>query len=168
MAEPRWLDPEEQTIWRAYVLATRLLWGELERDMQRGAGMPLTYYEILSTLSEAESGALRMTELSTILQVSPSRLSHAISRLTEWGLVRREVCSSDRRGWIAVLTDEGLARVREAAPIHVESVRRHLFDRLTRSQIEQLGEIGQALLERDVDGIPQAEDPSPSAGRRVV
>ena len=146
MAEPRWLSPEERETWLAYLLATRLLWGQFERDMQRGAGMPLTYYEILSVLSEHPEHALRMADISNLLQVSPSRLSHAVSRLEEAGWIRRELCPSDRRGWIAVLTEAGMATVQSPAPIHVESVRSHLFDQLTPSQIEQLGQISRSLL----------------------
>jgi DNA-binding MarR family transcriptional regulator len=147
MTDTRWLTAREQEAWRAYVLSTRRLWSELERDMQRTGGMPLTYYEILSTLSEAPNRALRMAELSSNLQVSPSRLSHAVARLEENGFVRREVCPSDRRGWIATLTEEGFARLLETAPVHVESVRRHLFDHLTHEQVDELRAISRALLE---------------------
>jgi DNA-binding MarR family transcriptional regulator len=153
MPEPRWLTPAERENWVAYLLATRLLWARLERDMQRGAGMPLTYYEILSVLSETPGHAMRMTDLSAALQVSPSRLSHAASRLEESGLIRRERASAgrpysptDRRGWVAVLTDEGMAVVQKAAPIHVQSVRTQLFDRLSPAQMNQLGEISRTLL----------------------
>ena len=163
MGEPRWLSPEERESWVAYLIATRLLWAEFERDMQRGAGMPLTYYEILSMLSEVPGHALRMAELSSMLQVSPSRLSHAMSRLEESGWVRRELCPSDRRGWIAILTEEGMSAVRAAAPTHVESVREHLFDQLTPAQVEQLGEISRALLSHLAPGINLAREISEQA-----
>ena len=123
--------------------------------------MPLTYYEILSMLSEVPGHAMRMTELSTVLQVSPSRLSHAVSRLEESGLVRRELCPSDRRGWVAILTEEGMKEVRSAAPTHVESVREHLFDQLTPAQIAQLGEISKALLSHLAPGIDLSREVSP-------
>jgi DNA-binding MarR family transcriptional regulator len=151
--EPRWLSEDERDIWVPYLIATRVLWSLLERDMQRGADMPLTYYEILSVLSEVPERAARMVDLSNALQVSPSRLSHAVSRLQENGLVRRESCASDRRSWRVVLTEEGLDAVREAAPVHVESVRCRLFDQLTPQQLAQLGEISRALLARLAPGL---------------
>jgi DNA-binding MarR family transcriptional regulator len=144
--EPRWLSDEERQDWVAYLLATRLLWGQLERDMQRGAGMPLTYYEMLSVLSEEPGRSLRMAELSSRLRVSASRLSHAVSRLEEFRWLRRELSAGDRRSWVANLTDEGMEVVRAAAPIHVESVRNCLFDRLSPMQLHELGEISRALL----------------------
>ncbi len=156
MTEPRWLRPDEQVDWMSFVLATRLLWGQLERDLQRDAHLPVAYYEILSTLSEIQGHALSLSQLGTLLQVSPSRLSHAMSRLEETGWVRRELCGGDRRKWKAVLTDAGMAVLRAAAPVHVESVRTHLLDPLTPAQVAQLGEISRALLAHLAPGLDVA------------
>jgi DNA-binding MarR family transcriptional regulator len=166
MAEPRWLNSQDQEVWISYLVATRLLWSQFERDLQREARLPLTYYEILSVLSEVEGRSLSLSQLATVLQVSPSRLSHAVSRMEESGWIRREMCPLDRRKWNAVLTDEGLTVLRAAAPAHVESVRTHLFDRLTPAQVEQLGEISRALLTHLAPGfdVSRAMAPSPEDG----
>jgi DNA-binding MarR family transcriptional regulator len=144
--EPRWLDDEERETWLAWVFASRLLWEELERDLQRDADLTFGYYDILVMLSDAPNRTRRMNELADATQSSRSRLSHAISRLEEFGWVRREQCESDRRGALAVLTDEGFAALEAAAPLHVESVRRHLFDQLTREEQRQLLQICDRLL----------------------
>jgi DNA-binding MarR family transcriptional regulator len=156
MTEPRWLRPDEQANWMSFVIAMRLLWSQFERDLQRDAHLPVAYYEILSTLSEIQGHALSLSHLATLLQVSPSRLSHAMSRLEETGWIRREICAGDRRKWNAVLTDEGMAVLRAAAPVHVESVRTHLLDQLTLAQVEQLGEISRALLAHLAPGLDVA------------
>ena len=143
----RWLDDDERRTWLGWVLSTRLLWEEFERDLQRDAGMPFSYYEILVMLSEAPDRALRMSELADATQSSRSRLSHAVTRLEEFGWVRRQSCPSDRRGALAVLTDEGFVALDAAAPYHVESVRLHLFDQLSSVQQQQLREISDVLLE---------------------
>ena len=39
---PRWLDADERRVWLAWVIATRLLWAQLERDLQQDAGMPFS------------------------------------------------------------------------------------------------------------------------------
>jgi DNA-binding MarR family transcriptional regulator len=144
--EPRWLDDAERQTWLAWVFASRLLWEELERDLQRDADLTFGYYDILVMLSEAPDRTRRMNELADATQSSRSRLSHAISRLEEMGWVRREQCESDRRGALAVLTDEGFAALEAAAPLHVESVRQHLFDQLTREEQRQLRQICDRLL----------------------
>ena len=144
--ETRWLDAEEQKAWRAWLYSSMLLQDRLERELTHEAGIPHAYYEILVQLSEAPGRMLRMSQLADQALSSRSRLSHAVSRLEERGWVRRQVCEEDGRGQLAVLTDEGFAALEAAAPIHVESVRTHLFDQLTPEQVAALRDIGETLL----------------------
>lgn len=145
MTDTRWLDEEEQRTWRAFLEATQLLIDQLDRELQRDAGLPHTYYEILVRLSESPGRSMRMSELAERSLSSRSRLSHAAARLEETGLVRREPCPQDRRGALAVLTEKGFAALEAAAPGHVEGVRRHLFDRLSTAQVRQLRSISEAI-----------------------
>jgi len=144
--QTRWLDDDERATWLSFVFGTRLFWDEVERDLQRDAQLPFGYYEILVMLSDAPGHTLRMSDLADATQSSRSRLSHAVARLEREGWVRREECPTDRRGANAVLTDAGFAALEAAAPSHVESVRRHLFDQLSPTQIEQLRSICDTLL----------------------
>ncbi|MBQ0904564.1 MarR family winged helix-turn-helix transcriptional regulator [Micromonospora sp. U21] len=143
----RWLDPDEQRTWRAFLTASRALMDTLDRELQRDAGMPHAYYEILVRLSEAPDRRLRMSELAEATGSSRSRLSHAVARLEAAGWVRREECATDRRGQVALLTDAGFATLAAAAPGHVEGVRRHLFDALSPAQVDQLRRISETLAE---------------------
>jgi DNA-binding MarR family transcriptional regulator len=143
----RWLDDEEQATWRAFLHATRALMDTLDRELQHDAGMPHAYYEILVHLSEAPERNLRMSELADACGSSRSRLSHAVARLEEAGWVRRQDCPTDRRGQLAVLTEEGYQKLVDAAPGHVEAVRTHLFERLSADQVAQLRKISQAVID---------------------
>jgi DNA-binding MarR family transcriptional regulator len=145
MTETRWLDEREQATWRAFLDGTRLLFAQLDRELQHEVGIPLAYYDILARLSEAPAWTLRMSELAEQSQYSRSRISHAVARLEERGWVRRDRCPTDRRGQFAVLTDAGFAVLAAAAPGHVDSVRRHLLDPLTRAQVDELGRISAAV-----------------------
>ena len=145
-ASTRWLDAEEQRAWRAYMYSWMLLEDRLDRELTRETGISHAYYEILVQLSESPDRQLRMSELADRSGSSRSRLSHAVSRLEERGWVRRQVCEEDGRGQLAVLTDDGFAALEAAAPIHVESVRRHLFDQLTPEQVEHVRDFGETLL----------------------
>ncbi len=140
----RWLDESEQAIWRAYLESHWLFFDRIDRDLQT-SGMSHGYYEVLVRLSEADGHRLRMSELASRSQSSRSRLSHAVNRLEEAGWVRREASACDARGAEAVLTDEGMAALEAAAPMHVEGVRTHLFDQLTPKQVVALGEISRAI-----------------------
>lgn len=148
------MSDDEQCTWRAFLAAVRLLTAELDRELQRDADMPHTYYEILVALSEAPDRTLRMSELAEQSQSSRSRLSHAVSRLEENGWVERRGCPTDRRGALAVLTDTGFAVLETAAPGHVEAVRRNLFDQLSPEQVTELGRISVAVR----DGLIEAAD----------
>ncbi|MGE3272142.1 MAG: MarR family winged helix-turn-helix transcriptional regulator [Chloroflexota bacterium] len=144
-ADAPWLTAGESRAWRAFLLATQLLMDQLDRELQHAADMPHTYYGILVVLSEQPDHAARMTEIADLLRFSRSRLTHAIARLEERGWVQRVVCPTDRRGTFAVITEAGLAALADAAPGHVAGVRRHVFDRLTPEQVEQLREISEAI-----------------------
>ena len=144
--EPRWLDAEEQKAWRAWLFSTLLLQDRLDRELTHSTGISHAYYEILVALSETPGRMMRMSELADRCLSSRSRLSHAVSRLEERGWVRRQVCAEDGRGQLAVLTDDGFAALEAAAPVHVESVRTHLFDQLTPQQVESMRDIGETLL----------------------
>ena len=153
----RWLSDEEQQVWRAFLGANKLVFEQLDRELQQGAGIPHAYYEILVRLSEAPERALRMSALADRSQSSRSRLSHAVSRLEENGWVVRRSCADDKRGQVAHLTDEGFAALAAAAPGHVEGVRAHVFDPLTPEQVKQLREISTAMVDAVLAG-PDAPD----------
>jgi DNA-binding MarR family transcriptional regulator len=142
----RWLDAEEQRTWRAWLYSSLLLQDRLDRELTRETGISHAYYEILVQLSEAPDRRMRMSQLADECLSSRSRLSHAVSRLEERGWVRRQVCAEDGRGQLAVLTDEGFAALEGAAPVHVESVRMHLFDQLSPEQVAAMRDLGETLL----------------------
>lgn len=142
----RWLSASEQKAWRAYLEATTLLFDALDRQLQRDAGIPHAYYEILVRLSESECRSMRMSELADATRSSRSRLSHAVARLEERGWLKRVECATDKRGQVAVLTDTGYAALVDAAPGHVEAVRKHMIDQLSAEQISQLEQIGAVIV----------------------
>ena len=141
----RWLTPKEQRAWRAYIAASHLLEDAIDRQLQQDAGMPHLYYSILANLSEAQERRLRMTDLAEGLKITRPRLTYAVTRLEKDGLVRRESCHWDKRGSIAVLTEEGMAEVERAARTVSTCPGAALFDRLTPEQVEQLEEISRAI-----------------------
>jgi DNA-binding MarR family transcriptional regulator len=139
VTEPRWLDEAQQQAWRTYLAATQMLHARLGRELQSAHGLTMNDYEILVRLSDAPERRIRMTDLAELTLLSKSRLSHQITRMEQAGTVRREGCPTDQRGTFAVLTEEGWHRLAEAAPTHVESVRRYLVDVLTAEELQIIG-----------------------------
>ncbi|MDJ1135168.1 MarR family winged helix-turn-helix transcriptional regulator [Streptomyces iconiensis] len=133
----RWLTEDEQRAWRTHLEVSRLLMYQLERDLQP-FGLTLNDYEILVNLSESEDRRMRMSDLAAATLQSKSRLSHQITRMEKAALVHRENCESDKRGLFAVLTDHGWNTMREVAPHHVASVRRHFIDQMGPEELTRL------------------------------
>jgi DNA-binding MarR family transcriptional regulator len=154
--EPRWLDEQQQDVWREYLRASRLLEAALDRDLQ-AHGLQLSEYEILSMLSEHPDRRLRMSVIAELVVQSRSRLTHTAGRLESRGWVRREACIGDRRGVELVLTETGFAELTRTAPTHVESVRVNLLDHLSREDLLALGR-AMAAISKGIEGTGVCDD----------
>lgn len=102
----------------------------LSADLEREQRMTASEYATLRHLSEAPCGMLRMSELAQVCDMSLSGMTRLADKLESLGYLRRLKCPDDARGSNAVLTERGLARLQEAWPSHLASVRRHIFDHL--------------------------------------
>jgi DNA-binding MarR family transcriptional regulator len=133
-----WLTDAQMKGWRAYIEGSLRLNARLEDDLRAATGLTMADYNVLVVLSEAPGHRLRMGELAERLVFSPSRLTYQVSSMEKRGLVRRESCPADRRGSEAVLTGDGLAKLRDSAPHHVASVRERLINLLDESELAAL------------------------------
>ncbi|MDZ4827072.1 MAG: MarR family transcriptional regulator [Actinomycetota bacterium] len=140
----RWLSEPEMRAWKALVSRTYRLLGELDKELQAEHGLTLAEYEVLVLLSEEPNHSARMTDLAARVNISPSGMTRRVDGLVRKGWVERAQCPEDRRGSFAVLTDEGFAQLRAAAPSHVRGVREHFVDQLSERQLANLA----AALER--------------------
>ena len=140
-SETHWLSADEMRSWRAYIAGNQRLMDQMNKDLQAKHDMTLAEYRILIMLSEAPGNSLRMSDLADGVLSSRSRLTHQIRRMEEQGMVRRSTCEDDGRGVLAHLTDEGRRRHEEAAPTHVDGVRRNFIDLLTPEQLSVVGTV---------------------------
>ena len=143
--EPRWLDAEESQDWRALARMLVRLPTALDAQLRRDAGISHFEYQVLALLSEAPGRTLRMSALATQAEGSLPRLSQVVARLEQRGWVRRTPDPADGRYTLATLTDQGQAKVTQAAPGHIQEVRRLVLDPLTKTQSRQLREIGRRI-----------------------
>jgi DNA-binding MarR family transcriptional regulator len=157
----QWLADDEQRAWRGLVQMTSRLDARLNRELQQSSGLSLADYDVLVLLTEAPDGRLRMFELVDELQWEQSRLSHHVARMQRRGLVAREECTTDKRGAFVVLTDAGREAIEKAAPGHVDTVRRLVFDGLSRQQVAML----ETFVGRVLSRLAPAEEAGPAGGR---
>ncbi|MBA3232995.1 MAG: MarR family transcriptional regulator [Propionibacteriales bacterium] len=132
--------------WRRFLQAHAVVVRRLEADLMAEHQLPLASYDVLVQLVEAPERRLRMTELAGRVLLSRSGLTRLVDRLEQEGLVRREACGSDARGLFAVLTDEGLQRLRDASPTHLRGVATYAVGQLDEAQVSALCDICSTML----------------------
>lgn len=150
-APVRWLDPDEERAWRAFRRVMIAVQTATARDLA-AIGLSEPDYEVLSTLSERPAHTSTLGEQADKMGWSRSRLSRHATRMEARRLLRRAPDPDDGRGCLLVLTREGMQALENAAPVHLESVRRHFIDHLTAGDLAALEEIA-----RKVE-VPQLDD----------
>jgi DNA-binding MarR family transcriptional regulator len=121
----------------AYSTVTR----ELSASLVANHGLTINDYSCLLLLSRASEEGMRRIDLANELRLSPSGITRLLDRLEDQGLVGKGACKEDARVSYAILTDTGLAKLKEAAPGHVEDIERQLADLLDEDEMRTLTEL---------------------------
>lgn len=93
-------------------------------------------FDVLIRLARSPGHGLRMTDLAGQACLSTSGVTRIIDRLERAGLVRREACASDRRGYLTVLTDAGRQRLEEVVPSLTEGIEEHFTGALPPEELD--------------------------------
>ncbi len=134
----RRLSADELAAWRGFLRVHSSLFHELDADLSATHDLPLRSYEVLLLLEDAPERRLRMTDLSRSVLLSPSGVTRLVDRLEREGLVGRERCPEDGRGYFAVLTEAGDRRLQDARATHLAGVRRLFLDQLADADLRRL------------------------------
>ncbi len=151
------LTPTELHAWRGLLRTHALVVKRLDAELEAAHDLPLTSYEVLLHLDAAEGTRMRMCDLAEGIMLSRSGLTRLVDRLEREGLVERVSCSDDARGAFARLTEAGTAKLREAAPVHLEGIRRHFLAHLTAEQLRVLAELWDAVAGAAAAGAPRCD-----------
>jgi DNA-binding MarR family transcriptional regulator len=144
---PRWLEADEKAAWDGFIRMQETLVGRLSRLLQSDSGMSASDYLVLVNLTATDDGRMRFLELARLVNWEKSRMSHQVRRMAKRGLVAREECPDDARGAFIVATPAGYAAIEEAAPLHVEHVRRLFVDALTPNQLRTFARLSQRVVD---------------------
>ncbi len=131
-------DDDCVAAWRALLLAEDSVLRAIGVDLDTAGAIPLTWYDVLLELNAAADRRLRMAELASRTVLSRTRISRLVDELVAGGLVAREPDPADGRASFAVLTPNGRAALRKAAPVYLAGIRRHFTDHLAASERAQL------------------------------
>ena len=150
------LSARELSVWRTFLRAHASITRQLEHDLAAHHMLPLPSYDVLLQLAESPQRRLRMTDLAERVLLSRSGLTRLVDRLSAEGLVSREACLDDARGTFTVITEAGLARLREAAPTHLRGVEEYVTRRLSPVELDALGRLLRKLLP-EADAVAVAD-----------
>jgi DNA-binding MarR family transcriptional regulator len=132
------LDERELRAWRGMIRVHAALTKALDADLESVHGLPLSSYEVLMYLNDAEDGRMRMRDLAASVILSRSGLTRLVDRLEREGLIRRESCPSDARGAYAVLTPAGVSKLAVARDTHLAGVRSLFLAHFSADELELL------------------------------
>ncbi len=155
--DPRWLDDAQQHSWRALMMGMTLLLERLDDDLRREHHMSLNEYEVLVRLSERPGRAMRMAHLADAMAHSRSRVTHTVARMESAGYISRGTTPEDGRGVIATMTEKGYELLVDAAPCHVESVRRNVVDLVAGDDFAAVGRVFDRIADHLVTRHPESE-----------
>ena len=161
-AEPKWLDDREDRAWRSFIHAHHELFLRLQRHLQADSGLILAEYEVLAVLSQQPDACMSAQELGGMLRWEKSRLSHQVRRMQQQGLVTREPNPADARSCLVRLLPAGRRTIEEAAPWHVEHVRRDFIELLSPAELDVLIAVNERVLGH-LAGEAVLEDPPQEA-----
>lgn len=142
------LTERQAAAWASYQRMRTQLSGRLGRELMRETGLSEADYEILTAIVESPDGSARSLALRCGLDWEKSRLSHQLRRMTERGLVVREECLEDNRGFVVRASEAGRAAAAAARRHHEDAVRRYVADVLSPEQLDSLGSIADTVLEK--------------------
>ena len=142
--------------WQALLRAHASLLRDLATELPTCTGLTLGDFDVLAQLAGG-GGELRMTDLAARAFSSRSGMTRRVDRLVEEGLVRRTGTESDARSVVVSLTDQGLERLRETVPVHLEGIRKRFVDQLSDEELEML----ERVLQKVTPGLLVRLSPSP-------
>jgi DNA-binding MarR family transcriptional regulator len=123
--------------WTSLLQAHATLLRRLEVDLAESTGLALADFDVLAQLANA-GGELRMTELAARALISRSGMTRRVARLVDEGLVRRANADEDRRAVVVTLTDAGVVRLTETAPVHLRGVSELFVAQLDEQELAAL------------------------------
>ena len=150
----RRLDELQFRAWRAFLYAYSEVVPTLDRELISAQSLSLNQFEVLTWLRRAGERGLRMSDLASRVVLSPSGVTRAVDQLERKGLVERCVFEGDKRGYLATLTAEGRALLRKATTDHLQGVREHFLNHLSRTELEHLATALGAVLDGEGSPLP--------------
>ena len=149
MAQDAISEADQQThlkMWRSFLKAHSTVVKHLESRMQEQHGLPLAWWDVLLQLADGPDGRLRMGELAESVLLTRSGITRLVDRMIREGLVAREPCPGDRRGYYAVITQDGLDTIEKVGPDHSKDAWEVFLGHISQEEAALLGQVFSRVL----------------------
>jgi DNA-binding MarR family transcriptional regulator len=160
------LDELQFRAWRAFIYAYSVVVPTLDQELIDAQGISFNQFEVLVWLRRAGTDGLRMSDLASRVVLSPSGVTRAVDQLERKGLVERCVFEGDKRGYLATLTPEGKTFLRKATRFHLQGLREHFLNHLNRTQLKQLADALEAILDGEGSPLPPLTSSTKSSEKK--
>ncbi len=140
-------DERAIAAWRAVLLAQDRVVRAIDRDLAEAGLVPLSWYDVLLELHNADHGCLRMQDLGERVVLSRSRVSRLVDELERRGLVERRPDPTDGRATLARLTPPGRATFRRAAKVYLRGIDEHFNSQLDPAERDVISQALQRVID---------------------
>jgi DNA-binding MarR family transcriptional regulator len=140
------LSAEELGAWRGMLRVHTALVRALDAELAAAHDLPLSSYDVLTTLESAPGRKRRMAELADSVLLSRSGMTRLVDRLVEAKLIERDTCTDDGRGTYARLTDKGAEVLATARPTHLDGVRERFLRHFDEDELVMLAQMWERVI----------------------
>jgi DNA-binding MarR family transcriptional regulator len=145
------LRADTLTAWRLFLTAHAQIIVAIDKRLAEAGCIPLNWYDVLIELYEAKNRRLRMNELATRVLLTRSGLTRLVDRLEEAGYLTRELDKKDRRGFYAIINEQGIAAMRQAWVVYAEGITDFFEQLLKEDEAKILAGVFSRMVRMPVD-----------------
>lgn len=155
-----WRDEPGIEAWSAFLRAHAVVVRRVDAEVQAKTNLPMAWYDVLLELNAAPGRRLRMQDLGEVVVLSRTRVSRIVDELVAENLVCREPNEEDRRSSYATITGEGRRRLRRAAPVYLEAIRKHFVAALDPQDLPGVARAMMALIDHGAPALSATKGPT--------
>ena len=143
--------PLQLEAWVSFLRSHAAITRELSAQLQREHGLTLNDYEVLLHLKHADDGRMRRVDLAERVLLTASGITRLLEGLERAGYVCKETCPGDARVSYAKLTEDGAAKLDDAAVTHLRGIEELFVGRYSGSELATLADLLSRLPVTGVD-----------------
>lgn len=107
----------------------------LNKSLEEKCSISIIWFEVLIRLARSPNNYLAIGELGEQVVLTSGGITRLVDRIEKVGYVVRKPCPRDRRVQYVVITSQGLEKLQEAIPVHLENLQNNLINPLSKDEL---------------------------------